>query len=262
MKGILAIYRREMGGYFVSAIAYSAIGLFLLISGIFFYFILNGVIEQSFMADSQGARMGGPSDIDVPTIVMRSFFGSVSTIILFFIPMLTMGIYAEERKRGTMELLITSPISEFQIVVAKFLSALSLFVLMLAPTLVFYLFMGAYSEPAQPWRVMWSGYLGLFLLGAALIAIGACISSFTESQIVAAIATFVVFLILLVLNVLIKDTGTTVGDVAQYMSILKHFEDFARGVIDTSSIIFYVSLVAFALFLTLRSLDSMRWRNA
>lgn len=262
MKGILAIYRREIGGYFVSPVAYIVVGLFLLLAGYFFYNILGVFIQRAMMAQMQAARFGGPPQTDVPGMVIRNFFGIVSTIVLFLVPMLTMGIYAEERKRGTMELLLTSPLTEFQIAAGKFLASFTLFVVMLLPTLIYLAAMDLYSEPGLPWRVVGSGYLGILLLGAVLIATGSFISSLTESQIIAAVVTFAVFLLLWVLDFGIRDSSTTMGAALQYLSILRHFEDFSRGVIDTSSIIFYLSLVALALFLTLRALDSMRWRRA
>ncbi len=262
MRGILAIFRRELGSYFVSPIAYIVIGLFLLIAGYFFYNILAFFIQQSFMAQMQAMQYGAPSQMDVPGMVDRNFFGVVSTIILFLIPMLTMGVYAEERKRGTMELLLTSPVTELQIVMAKFFAALTLFIFMLLPTLIYQLIMGVYSQPGLPWRIIWSGYLGLLLVGASLIAIGTFISSLTESQIIAGVVTFAVFLLLWVVDLGVRDATSATGTVVQYLSILRHFEDFSRGVIDTSSIIFYVSMVALGLFLTFRALDSMRWRRA
>ncbi|MBI4470908.1 MAG: ABC transporter permease subunit [Acidobacteria bacterium] len=262
MRGLLAIYRREMGGYFVSPIAYVVVGIFLLLAGYFFYNILSILVERSFMAQMQAQRFGQPPEMDVPSMVFRNFFGIVSTIILFLIPMLTMSLYAEERKRGTLELLMTSPITELQIVMGKFLAALCLFVVMLLPTLGYHILMGLYSEPAPPWRVMCSGYLGVFLLGAALISLGSFISSLTESQIIAAVMTFALFLLLWVLDAGVRGATTASGEVLQYLSILRHFDDFAQGVIDTSSLVFYVSLSGLGIFLTLRTLDAMRWRTA
>jgi ABC-2 type transport system permease protein len=256
MKNMIAIYRREIGAYFVAPLAYAVTGIFLLIAGFFFYYILIGETRQSMQ------QFNGPTGVDVPSLVLRVFFGSISQIILFMIPMLTMGIYSEERKRGTMELLMTSPVSELQIVAGKFLAALTLFAAMLAPTFIYQLAMGRYSDPGLPWRTVLSGYLGLFLLGAALVSIGAFISSLTESQIIAGIATFAVFILLLVLNAVVRESNTTMGEIVLYLSLLGHTEDFGHGVIDTANVVFYLSLVAVSFFLTLRSLDSMRWRSA
>jgi ABC-2 type transport system permease protein len=263
MKGIIAVYRREMGGYFVSPVAYIVVGLFLLVCGWLFYGILGDVMKASVTSQMRAMQMGGGAQpIDVPGIVIRGFLGNISVIILFLLPILTMGIYAEERKRGTMELLMTSPLTEFQIVLGKYLAALTLFLVMLAPTLIYQIIMASYAEPGIPWAMLWSGYLGLVLLGSVLVALGAFISSLTESQIIAGVATFAVFLLLLVLDFGARDSSSTWSDIVQYLSILRHYDDFSRGVIDTANVIFDVSLAAVGVFLTQRSLDSMRWRRA
>jgi ABC-2 type transport system permease protein len=238
------------------------IGFFLLITGYFFSNILSFIMQQAMMAAMQSQQGQAPPDIDVPSLVIRNFTGIVSTIVLFMIPMLTMGVYAEERKRGTMEMLMTSPITELQIVLGKYLASLALFLVMLLPTMIYHLVMARYSDPALPWKVLLSGYLGIFLLGAVLLAIGGFISSLTESQIVAGVVTFVVFLLLWVIDFGARGSTTWWGETLQYMSVLRHFEDFTRGVIDTTGLVFYLSMIALGLFLTLRTLDSMRWRRA
>ncbi len=262
MKGILAIYRRELGSYFVSPIAYIVIGFFLVATGYFFSTFLEVFIQRSFMAQMQAGQFGAPPAMDVPMLVIRNFAGVITTFLLFFVPMLTMGVYAEERKRGTMEMLMTSPITEFQIVIGKFLASLTLLAVMLAPTLIYHFVMSRYSEPAMPWKIMWAGYLGVFLLGAVLLALGSFISSLTENQIIAGVVTFVVFLLLWVLDMGVRSSSTTAGEIFKYLSILQHYDTFAQGVIDTSSVIFYLSMMVLGLFLTLRNLDSMRWRRA
>src|SRR6185369_7596785 len=258
MKGIIAVYRREVGSYFVSPVAYIVVGLFLLVCGWFFYRILTFFILQSVTAQMRSGQFGAPPPMDVPGLVIQAFFGNVSFIVLFLLPMLTMGIYAEERKRGTMELLMTSPLTEFQIVFGKFLAGLSLFLVMIAPTMVYLIIMSFYAEPGIPWSVLFSGYLGLVLLGSVLVALGGLISSLTESQIIAGVSTFAVFLLLWVLDLGAGESSTTWSDIVQYFSILHHFDDFSHGVIDTANVIFYVSLAAVGIFLTQRSLDSMR----
>src|SRR5271169_2111574 len=123
MRGFYAIYRKELGHYFVSPIVYIFIGLFLALSGFFFIFFLNAFIQEAMAMTVQSMRFGMPPEIDVPGMVMRQFFGLLSTLVLFFTPVLTMGVYAEERKRGTMELLMTSPVSELEIVLGKYLAS-------------------------------------------------------------------------------------------------------------------------------------------
>jgi ABC-2 type transport system permease protein len=261
MTSFYAIYRKEMGHYFVSPIAYVFIGLFLILTAFFFNFFLQAVIQQSMQMEMQGMRFGMPQDIDVPTEVMRAFFGLLSTLVLFITPILTMGVYAEERKRGTMELLMTSPITELEIVLGKFCASFTLFALMLLPTLSYLVFMYLRSEPMPPWRMMFAGYAGILLLGASLMALGTFISSLTENQIIAAVLTFAAFLLIWVLDIGRNASGA-VASVLSYLSVIRHYEDFTRGVIDTSGLIYYASFIFLFVFLTVRSVDSMRWRRA
>jgi ABC-2 type transport system permease protein len=261
MKGLYAIYRKEMSHYFVSPIAYVIVGLFLLLAAIFFNFYLTAAIEQSQALMMQSMRFGAPQDFDATSAVLRAFFGIMSTLILFLTPIITMGVYAEERKRGTMELLMTSPVTDLQIVLGKFLAALSLLAIMLIPTASYLIFMFLRSEPAAPWRMLLTGYAGILLLGGSLMALGTFISSLTESQIIAAVFSFAAMLILWIFDIGSRAPGK-LGDLFQYLSVIRHYEDFPRGVVDTSSLIYYASLIALFVFLTVRSLDSMRWRSA
>ena len=261
MQSLYAIYRKEMGHYFVSPIAYIFIGLFLILTAFFFNVILAEVIKQSFQMEMQGMRFAGPSDFDVPGAVMRSFFGLLSTLVLFFTPILTMGVYAEERKRGTMELLMTSPVSELEIVLGKYLASLSLFALMLLPTASYMIFMVLRSDPRPPWSMVAAGYAGVLLLGGSLLALGSFVSSLTENQLIAAVVTFAASLFIWVLDIG-RNSDSGAGAVLQYLSVIRHYEDFTRGVIDTSSLIYYGSFIALFVFLTVRSVDSMRWRRA
>jgi ABC-2 type transport system permease protein len=262
MRGIWAIYRRELSGYFVSPIAYIVVGVFLVLVCFFFYNTLGRAIDYAMQVQIQAMQTGRPPDVDIPGLVLRSFMGITNTVLLFMVPLLTMGVYAEERKRGTMELLMTSPITEWQIVVGKYFASLTVAALMIVLTLPLHVMLARYSEPGFPWRILWSGYLGLLLFSAALAGIGTFISSLTENQIIAGVTSFAVSLLLLVIDFAVGNSTTVTGEILQYLSILRHYEDFARGVIDTTSIILYLSLTALGLFLTLQSLASMRWRRA
>jgi ABC-2 type transport system permease protein len=261
MRNLYAIYRKEIRHYFVSPVAYVCIGLFLLLSAVFFNFFLSAVIQQSFQMEMQSMQFGMPPQFDVPGQVMRVFLGLLSTLILFITPFLTMGVFAEERKRGTMELLMTSPISEIQVVLGKFLASLSLFAVMLLPTAGYVVYMYLHSEPLPPWRLLLAGYAGILLLGGSLLALGIFISSLTESQLIASVLTFVAFLLLWVVD-LGQTTEGGIGAVLQYLSASHHYDDFARGIIDTSGLIYYFSFMVLFIFLTVRSIDSMRWRRA
>jgi ABC-2 type transport system permease protein len=261
MKSLYAIYRKELGHYFVSPIAYIFIGLFLLLSAWFFNAILTVIIKNSFQMEMQGMQFGVPAQVDVPGEVMRSFFGILSTLILFFTPILTMSVYAEERKRGTMELLMTSPVTETQIVLGKFFASLTLFIVMLLPTASYLVFMYLRSDPMPQWRLLLAGYAGVLLLGGSLLALGSFISSLTENQLIAAVVTFAAFLFVWVLDLGSNGSGPLASAV-QYLSVIRHYDDFTRGVIDTSALVYYFSFIALFVFLTVRSIDSMRWRRA
>ena len=262
MKGMYAVYRKEMGHYFVSPVAYIIVGVFLILAAYFFNRLMVLIIQESFQASLEEAQFGGGQAFDVPSLVMRNFFGVLSTLLLFLTPMLTMSVYAEERRRGTMELLMTSPVTDLQIVLGKFFASLTLLVIMLLPTAISFAYMLRHSEPTAPWRVLGSEYLGVLLLGAALLALGSFFSSLTESQLIAAMLSFGAILLLWVL-----DFGSQAGSSAwasglQYLSVFRHYDDFTRGVIDTSNLIFYLSFIFLGIFLTVRSVDSMRWRRA
>jgi ABC-2 type transport system permease protein len=261
MRGLYAIYRKEMGHYFVSPVAYVVVGVFLALSAFFFNYFLAAVLQQAMQMQMQEMEMGMHPNIDVTLEVMRAFFGLLSTLVLFLTPMLTMGVFSEERKRGTMELLMTSPVTEVQIVLGKFLASVTLFAIMLLPTAAYLVFIYAHSEPVPPWRLLAAGYVGVMLLGGCLLSLGSFISSLTENQLIAAVLTFAAFLGVWVID-LGRTAGGGAGSVLEYLSVIRHFDDFTRGVIDSSSLIYYVSFMVFFVFLTVRAVDSMRWRRA
>ncbi len=191
MQNILAIWQRELKGYFVSPIAYVVLTVYLFLSGFFFYSILTAVVQSTMMQSQFGQ---GAQPVDVPGIVSRSFFGTMSVVLLFMIPMLTMGLFAEEKKRGTIELLLTTPVGNFQAMMGKYLASLSFLVLMFLASGITISTLFVYGQPEL--KAVLGGYLGLFLYGAALLALGLFISTLTENQIVAVVITFGVILVL------------------------------------------------------------------
>lgn len=253
MRSLYAVYRKEIGHYFVSPVAYVVVSLFLLLSAFFFNLYLAEVVEQSF---------GMPPEFDAPSQMFRAFLGLLALLILFFMPMVTMGLFAEERKRGTMELLMTSPIREVDIVVGKFLASLTLFAAMLLPTGLYVLFVWLHTDPRAPLRMILAGYLGVLLFGGCLLALGSFISSLTENQIIAAALTFGAFLFLWAIDFGSRNAESALGQTVQYLSVINHYEDFTRGIIDTSGVVYYLSFIVFFIFLTVRSIDSLRWRRA
>jgi len=191
--------------------------------------------------------------------LIRPLVQNVTILVLFLMPMVTMRTYAEEKRSGTIELLLTSPITDWQIILGKFLGAMSLYATMLAVTLIHLALLFIYGRPE--WKPIVTAYLGLLLLGGCFISVGLFISSLTKNQIVAGMVTFAVFLLLWVITWIGSFSGPTVDKVTQYLSIVDQFDDFAKGVIDTSHLIYYVSFIGFGLFLTAKSVDSERWRG-
>jgi ABC-2 type transport system permease protein len=254
MRNILAIAGKELRSYFASPIAYVIIGLFALIFGWFFYVPLSFFNRQS-MQMSMG--MGGTLNIN--QMLIAPMLTNAGVVILFLMPMITMRTYSEEKRSGTIELLLTSPVTDTQIILGKFLGVLGLYGALLGITLIHTGILFIYGSPA--WKPVLTGYLGLFLMGASFLSVGLLISSLTKNQIVAGIATFSVVLMLWVINWMGSFVGPTTQAVLAHLSITDHLEDFARGVLDTKHLVYYLSFIAFGLFLTAKAVDSERWRG-
>jgi ABC-2 type transport system permease protein len=255
MSNILAIAHKELKSYFASPIAYIVIGFFALLFGYFFYALLIFFDRQSM----QMAGMGGMQSVNINEQLIRPVFLNTTVINLFVLPMITMRTYAEEKRSGTIELLLTAPLTDFQIIMGKFLGAMALYASMLAVTLIHIAVLFAYGNPE--WRPIATAYLGLLLMGGCFISLGLLISSLTKNQIVAGMITFAVFLMLWVINWIASFTGPTTQEVLNYLSITDHLDDFTKGVLDTKHLVYYLSFIAFGLFLTMRSVDTERWRG-
>ena len=173
--------------------------------------------------------------------------------------MITMRTYAEEKRSGTMELLLTSPLTDLQIILGKFLGALALYAAMLAVTLIHMALLFVYGNPE--WKPIATGYLGLLLMGGCFLSVGLFISSLTKNQIVAGMITFAVFLLLWVINWMATFVGPTAQAVLNYLSITEHFDDFAKGIIDTKHVVYYLSFIVFGPVPDAKSVDSERWRG-
>ncbi len=256
MSNVLAIANKELRSYFASPIAYIVIGLFALLYGYFFVALLSYFIRMSMQMGQFGQ---GPQSANVNQQLIRGLLQNVTILVLFLMPMVTMRAYAEEKRSGTIELLLTSPLTDFQIVMGKFLGAMALWALMLAVSLIHIGILFLYGNPE--WKPIVTAYLGLLLLGGCFISVGLFISSLTKNQIVAGMVTFAVFLLLWIITWIGSFSGPTMDRLTQYLSIIDHFDDFSKGVIDTSHLIYYLSFMTFGLFLTAKSVDSERWRG-
>jgi ABC-2 type transport system permease protein len=256
MRNILAIASKELKSYFSGPIAYIALGLWALMYGYFFVAILQFFVRNSMQA---GMGMGGPPAMNVNQQLIRPLLQNVTIVMLFTLPMITMRTYSEEKRSGTIELLLTSPLSDWQIILGKFFGAMALFGVMLLVTLLHIGLLFVYGNPE--WKPILTAYLGLLLLGGCFISLGLFISSLTRNQIVAGMVTFATFLLLWIITWIGSFAGPTVDGLTQYLSIIDHLDDFSKGVLDTKHLIYYLSFITFGLFLTAKSVDTERWRG-
>jgi ABC-2 type transport system permease protein len=256
MNNILAITHKELKSYFASPIAYVVIGLYALVYGYYFYAAVNFFEQQSKQMMGLGA--GTPS-VNINEQLIRPVFQFSMVVFLFVLPMITMRTYSEEKRSGTMELLLTAPITDFQIIMGKFLGAMGLYASMLGVTVIHMALLYWVSSPE--WMPILTSYVGMLLMGGCFMAIGLLISSLTKNQIVAVFATFAVFMMFWMINWIAQFMSPTSQAVLNYLSITGHLEDFMGGVIDTRHVVYYLSFIAFGLFLTARSVDVERWRG-
>lgn len=255
MKKSCAILQKELQAYFVSPIAYAVMTVFLLLSGFFFYSILSYFNLQCLQYSQYPYALG---QLNVNEMVMRPLFHNMAIIILLITPMLTMRLFAEEKRSGTIELLMTAPLTHWHVTLGKFGACLIVYAITVGITFLYTGVLMLYGEPDL--GPILSGYIGLLLMGAAFISVGLLASSFTENQIVAAVISFGALLLFYMIGWLSSFVGVTAGKVLSYLSIVEHLDDFVKGVIDTRDIVFYLTFVLFGIFLTVRSIESSTWR--
>jgi ABC-2 type transport system permease protein len=236
MRTALVIARRELMAFFTSPIAYMVSAVFLLISGYLFALIL---------IQTQQASMDG-------------LFFNVTVVLIFIAPLLTMRLLADEQKTGTLEILLTAPVRDWEVVLGKYLAAMGLFMLMLVATL-YYPFLLWRIGGNPDWGPILSGYLGLILLSSAMIAIGTLTSAVTENQIVAAVLGFGVLLLLWLIEAA-RNVAPGAGEILAYLALPAHYDDFASGAINLDDVVYYVSMTVGSLFLATRILETRRYR--
>jgi len=253
IRNVMTIAGKELRSYFGSPVAWVLMGLFAILFGYFYNVYLN------FFVSPMQQQFGPPPTKNVNNEMIRPLLQNASVLILFLLPMITMRTYSEEKRSGTIELLLTSPVTDVQIILGKFVGAIGLYAGLLAVTFLYVILLFGFGSPE--WKPILSGYLGLFLLGASFVSIGLFISSTTKNQMVAGAASFVVLLMFWIINWFADSSGPTTAAILNYLSVTQHFDDFGKGVIDTKHLVFYASFIAFGLFLTLKSVDSERWRG-
>ena len=258
LRNVMAIAEKEWRHYFGSPIAYVALFVWTLLFGIFFYFSFAYFLEQSMRA--MGMEYGGGMKMSLNDYLIGPVLRNMAVVALFISPMLTMRLFAEEKRQGTIELLATAPITDAEVVLGKFLAAVGLYALMILSGLVNVALIWIYATNPPEWKPILTGALALLLLGSCFIALGLFVSTLTKNQIVAGILAFCLFLGLWTLGWADDPMAGPVMRTVAYLGVTTHMDEMAKGVLELKDVVFYLSLIAFGLFLTHQSVESQRWR--
>jgi len=248
MRSFWPIYKRELFAFFVTPLAWVLIFVFLVVQGMHFYLLVDHFASQAEVAGDQTP--------------LQSFFGNTVLlyIVLFLlVPPMTMRLFAEERRSGTIEALMTAPVSSAAVVLAKYAAALTTYVAMWAPTLLYLVILK--RTGVVDWNAAAASYLGVLLIGAGYLALGLLMSALTSSQFLALVGTALVLLALFILGVgeFVTPTGTTLHAICAHVSVWAQMNDFASGVVDSRRIVYDLSLVALPLYVATRVVDAWRW---
>jgi ABC-2 type transport system permease protein len=256
MRNILAVAGKELRAYFHSPIAYLVMATYALVCGYFWWLYVGQFVLMSFRMMMSGG--GGPTMNLNETVIRFLLEGAILVVLLLLIPLITMRLYAEEKRSGTMELLLTSPLTDLDIILGKFLGALALYTVLVLITFFYIGILFLYGNPAA--KPLIANALGLFLFGGALLALGMWFSTFTRNQIIAAVIAFVVFLLLYIMDAVTEFSSGTLGNFLGNLGLRAHYENFAKGVIDLPDVVFYLSIIMIGLFLTARSMEALKGR--
>ncbi len=256
MKGFLSVYRKELYSLFALPVFYAVAFTFLVIAG---YFFFNAIVYYNLLSFQAGQNPVMAKQMNLMEMVLRPFFFDLSIVLLLISPLLTMRLYAEERKSGTMELLLTYPLSDRSIVLAKYAAVVTAFAVIVAGTLPGIFLLNFLGSPA--WKAILCGYLGVLLLGSSFLSLGVFTSSLTQNQIIAAVLSFGALLMLWVIGWTKSYVGSAMGEVIDYISIIRHFDTFSKGILDSRDLLYYLIFTVFFLFLTLRQMAAYRWRG-
>lgn len=257
MRNIFTIVGKELRSYFVSPVAYVVLTGFLLLGGWFFFNLLSRFnLLLTLYTQFQGGEAA--NRLNLNDYVIAPLMHNLSIVLVILVPMITMRSFAEEKKSGTYELLLTSPLRTGELVLGKFLASFFFICIMIGLTGVYPVILLVFGNPEI--GVMAAGYLGLLLIATVFVSMGLLTSSFTENQIIAAVSGLVATLLLYIIGWPADSAGEVLGPLLRYLSVTEHFANMVKGLIDTQSLVYFGSLIVLALFLTQRSVESLRWR--
>lgn len=257
MRNVLTIAGREVRSYFASPVAYVLLAVFLALGGYFFYALLTA-FNQSLQIYAMMRNPELLQRFNLNEMVIRPLLQNMSVLLIFLVPAITMRMFPEEKRAGTYELLLTSPVRVSEIVLGKFLGGLVLVLLMVALSGFFGVLLSVYGNPERP--MMLAGYFGLALMAVAFLAVGTLISSFTDNVVIAYVGTLFALLLLYTIGWLGETLSGVAGALVKYASITEHFQELLKGIIDTRELVYFGTLLVVSLFLTQRSVESVRWR--
>ncbi|HVQ32045.1 MAG TPA: ABC transporter permease subunit [Vicinamibacteria bacterium] len=261
VRNISAIVEKEWRHYFGSPIAWVALFVWTVLFGFFYFAVFSSYLDYSMRSAQQAMEYGGAgTKMSLNEMLIRPVVQNMAVVGLFILPMLTMRLFAEEKRQGTMELLATSPLTDWEIILGKFTGALGLYAVMIAAGFLNVLLLWAYAPTPPEWKPILSGALALLLVGGSFIALGLFLSSVTKNQIIAGALGFCLALIFWILSWFDQPMGDATMKVVGYLGVTNHMEDMVKGVLDTKDIVFYLSFIVFGLFITQQTLESQRWR--
>lgn len=258
LANIIAIFRKELQGYFLSPFFYIIAAFFWLISGVFLGFVLDNIIQSIASAEQQGMT----TSIDVAYEFMNAFLGVIASLLLVLLPALSMGLYAEERKRGTLELLATSPVTNWGVAIGKLLGVSVFFTVLLLPLVIYEIIAFSAAKPPVEVPGILVAHAGLILLAASILSLGMFISSLTDSAILSYILTFILVVFLWVIDGLAQKVGGIGEKVLSHLSLFDNYNDLVRGVFNASSIVLFVSYIILGIFLTAQSIEALRFQRS
>lgn len=253
-RNILAIFQKELQSYFTSPLAYGIMTIFWFLAGIFFVVLLPSVIEEGSMRQQLGFP---PQDLGLQFVT--TYLGVMGSLVLFLLPMLSMGLYAEERKRGTLELLATSPVTNWAVALGKLWGVVTFFTTMMVPMMFYEFLVLASTEPQLNPGVVLLAHGGLWLLATAILSLGMWVSCLSDSSLFAAILTFALILLLWIPEVLADNLSGVWASAIAYLSLMKHYNHFIQGVFDSGSLIAFLSYIGLGVFLTAQSIEALRF---
>jgi ABC-2 type transport system permease protein len=257
MRNVFTIAGKEVRSYFSSPVAYVLLAAYLALAGYFFYALLLA-FNQTLQIYSMMRNPEMLQRFNLNQMVIAPLLHNISVLLIFIIPAITMRMFPEEKRAGTYELLLTSPVRVGEIVLGKFLGGLVLVALMVVLSGIFGALLLVYGNPEIP--MMLSGYLGLALMAMVFLAIGTLISSFTDNVVIAYVGTLFALLVLYTIGWLGETVQGTAGAMIRYASITEHFQELTKGIVDTRDLVYFVTLLVIGLFVTQRSVESVRWR--